>query len=213
MALPDISAAWPEVVRNEITSLSREQSLVALPFDLVDRGLRSGRVLFTWKQIGEWLKPEPITASPHGDEMVEIPLAVIAPRFLAQFKPGRPQKKITIGDNVPDIFTGRHGKASPQTPASEKPTDPLPPSVSPIPVAPVASVPALPPVAAAVVEVAHSVQTVAELFGQPGKESWSFNEIVQGTVALPGVSGAVLGSQDGLLVAGLLPAPLSGETV
>ncbi|MBC8003251.1 MAG: hypothetical protein H7X97_11760 [Opitutaceae bacterium] len=36
---------------------------------------------------------------------------------------------------------------------------------------------------------------------------------MQGTVALPGVSGAVLGSQDGLLVAGLLPAPLSGETV
>ena len=216
VALPEISAGWPEVVRIEIATLAREQSLVALPFDLVDRGLRSGRVLFTWKQIGEWLKPEPITSSPHGEETVEIPLAVIAPRFLAQFKPNRPQKKITVGDNVPDIFTGQQRKATPQT----QPPAPAPSPASAPAAAPVASVPPSAPVLAAPVAepaparvAAPAVQSVAELFGQPGKQSWSFNEIVQGTAGLPGISGAVVGSQDGLLIAGQLPTPLSGETV
>lgn len=194
--------------------------MVALPFDLVDRGLRSGRVLFTWKQIGEWLKPDPITASAHGDETVEIPLAVLAPRFLAQFKPSRPQKKIVIGDNIPDIFGGQHGKAAPPIPAGDKTGASAPIPALPAVADPVAPVPPPPPVAVAP-ELAKAPsrvappaeQSVAELLGQPGKESWSFNEIVQGIVSLQGVSGAVLGSQDGLLVAGQLPAPLSGETV
>ena len=216
VALPEISAGWPEVVRIEIATLAREQSLVALPFDLVDRGLRSGRLLFTWKQIGAWLKPELIASSPHGEETLEIPLAVIAPRFLAQFKPNRPQKKIIVGDNVPDIFTGQQRKATPQT----QPTAPAAPSPASAPAAtPVASVPPAPVLAAPVAEpaparvAAPAVQSVAELFGQPGKQSWSFNEIVQGAAGLPGISGAVVGSQDGLLIAAQLPTPLSGETV
>lgn len=219
VALPDISGGWPEVVRTEIVTLSREQSLVALPFDLVDRGLRSGRLLFTWKQIGEWLKPEPITASPHGEEMLELPLAVIAPRYLAQFKPNRTQKKIVIGANIPDIFGGQQRKAPSQPFAGENPVAAARSPVSQPVTAPVAFVPpSVPLMAAPVVEdplrvAAPAVQSVAELFGQPGKQVWSFNEIVQGTVALPGVSGAVLGSEDGLLVAGQLPSPLSGETV
>ena len=219
VALPDISGAWPDVVRNEIITFSREQSLVALPFDLVDRGLRSGRLLFTWKQIGEWLKPEPITGSPHGEETVEIPLAVIAPRYLAQFKPNRPQKKIVIGDNIPDIFAGQQRKMAVQTPSVETPMAPAPaplPTPAPVPVAsdPTPAPAALVPVAEVPVPAAVPlVQSVAEIFGQPGKLAWTFNEFVQGTVELPGVSGAVIGSQDGLLVAGQLPAPFSSDTV
>ncbi len=54
---------------------------------------------------------------------------------------------------------------------------------------------------------------MGELFGQPHKSQWTPVEIVQHTVTLPGVAGAMIALQDGFLVAGLLPPPLSGEII
>jgi predicted regulator of Ras-like GTPase activity (Roadblock/LC7/MglB family) len=54
---------------------------------------------------------------------------------------------------------------------------------------------------------------MGEVFGQPTKKDWSPNEIVQKTSALKGMSGAVMSTDDGLLIAGQLPAPMKPDTL
>jgi predicted regulator of Ras-like GTPase activity (Roadblock/LC7/MglB family) len=72
-------------------------------------------------------------------------------------------------------------------------------------VAPVAPVPAPTPVL--------RKNVLGELLGQPSKADWSPQEIAQSIAELPGVSGSILGTTDGLLVAGNAPPPLDAETL
>ena len=58
-----------------------------------------------------------------------------------------------------------------------------------------------------------SKQALSELLGNPDKEHWSPPELVKATGALPGVAGAVVGLQEGLLVAAQLPEHMKGDTV
>ena len=66
------------------------------------------------------------------------------------------------------------------------------------------------PAPVAVVPTASS-KTISELFQQPEKANWSPVEIVENVTKLPGVSGAVVAMQEGLLVAQRLPGHLDGE--
>ena len=52
-----------------------------------------------------------------------------------------------------------------------------------------------------------------EIFGQPEKKHWTLAEVTQKTATLRGVAGAVLGSMDGLLVAGTWPNDVKGDAV
>jgi predicted regulator of Ras-like GTPase activity (Roadblock/LC7/MglB family) len=54
---------------------------------------------------------------------------------------------------------------------------------------------------------------IGEVFGQPGRKNWAPAEVVQKTVGLDAVSGAIITMQDGLLVASEMPAGLSGEAI
>lgn len=54
--------------------------------------------------------------------------------------------------------------------------------------------------------------TLAEFFNQPGKTDWAPNELVKLTCGLPGVIGAVVALEEGLVVAQKLPDGLSSET-
>ena len=54
---------------------------------------------------------------------------------------------------------------------------------------------------------------VGEIFGQPGRKNWTPAEIVQKTSQLPGVAGALIVLQDGLLVAAQLPPMFNGDTI
>ena len=71
-------------------------------------------------------------------------------------------------------------------------------------------------IAAASVEAAAGKPTaknLAELFGEPDKRNWTPNEIVQRTTVLPGVAGALIALQDGLLVAHCTPPNWKTETI
>ena len=57
---------------------------------------------------------------------------------------------------------------------------------------------------------AHSLN---ELFKEANKKNWTPNEIVHKTITLPGVTGALIALQDGLLVAGTMPPPWKTETI
>ena len=55
--------------------------------------------------------------------------------------------------------------------------------------------------------------SLGQLFGQPDKQHWTPEEIVQKTCTLEGIAGAVIALHDGLPVAGDLPQHVSGETL
>jgi predicted regulator of Ras-like GTPase activity (Roadblock/LC7/MglB family) len=54
-------------------------------------------------------------------------------------------------------------------------------------------------------------KTLGEAFGEPDKTSWSPSEIIGRLVKIPGVRGAAIALQEGLVIAHELPEPLKGE--
>lgn len=108
VALNVISEAWPDEVRLEISQANLGEAKVALPVDLVDTGLKSGKVVFTWKQIRSAIKPAvaPVVSAYDGLQL-NIPLAIIAPLFMARKKQmGSGQKKVAVDEKIPDLFFG-----------------------------------------------------------------------------------------------------------
>lgn len=53
---------------------------------------------------------------------------------------------------------------------------------------------------------------LGELFNDPGKTSWNPNELVKLTCGLPGVIGAIVALEEGLVVAQKLPGGIEGDT-
>ena len=54
-------------------------------------------------------------------------------------------------------------------------------------------------------------QTLGELFGEPDKTTWSPTEVVRRLSELPSVAGAIVGLQEGLVIAHRMPEPFKGE--
>jgi predicted regulator of Ras-like GTPase activity (Roadblock/LC7/MglB family) len=186
--------AWPQAIRQEIEKNNFKNAPVSIPLNRLEAALKAGRVVFTWGELSGWLSAPPATPSPHGETQVELPLRVIAPLFMAKHRAAA-QKKVTIGDNIPDLFGGLGRAAAPAaTPA---------PSAQPEPAAA--------PVAAP--QPAAEADVLGEVFGQPSKTEWSPEEIAQGISAMPGVAGSLLATADGLLVAGQAQAPLNVDTL
>jgi predicted regulator of Ras-like GTPase activity (Roadblock/LC7/MglB family) len=125
----------------------------------------------------------PRPPSAHGESKVELPLRVVAPLFMAKHKAATPRKVVTVAESVPNLFAPGNRLVVP----------------------PAAPVPTKAPVSAP--------NVLGEVLGQPAKSDWTPEEIVQRILALPGIAGALLASNDGLLVAGRMPAPLKAETM
>lgn len=217
VSLASLAGAWPEPIRSEVLALNGAE--VALPPAAVTAGLARGKVVFTWGQIRAWLSPAPTvpTTARESTELL-LPLKVLAPVFLARSRPqAEARKKVELDDTIPALFNG--GAAAPEAAPEAAPSEPIP--APPIPMAalpPPVVAPAPRPVSVPVAPAAEPVlqarkaQTLAEAFDQPGKERWSPPELVAGTMKLPGVAGAIIALQEGLVVAAQLPAPLMPET-
>jgi predicted regulator of Ras-like GTPase activity (Roadblock/LC7/MglB family) len=184
-----VSDKWPAPIRQEIEQFKLGGESLSIPIHRLEAGMKIGRVVFTWAELCGWLSA-PLPATANGESQVELPLHVIAPLFLAKHRPAAARKMVSVGENVPDLFAGL---GRPPAPA---PTSPIAPSAAPTP-----------PASAAAPNV------LGEIFGQPSVPDWTPKEIVRQMLALPGVAGALLASNDGLLVAGQMPAPLKTETM
>jgi hypothetical protein len=216
VALSGLSQSWPEEVQQEIAAHDLSGAAVALPFGVVDLALKQGRIAIPWRVIRSWLRPQVIaTSSPHDATVLELPLKLVAPLFLAELKTGRTQKKIQIDENIPDLFSGCR--------APETPTHAL--------VVPVAQVSAPAPSAFPSAKPADTNYFARK----PGEEApeepappikkgptpgTAFlvryatpNEIVSKAAALDGVDGALIALPDGLLVASHIPATMNGDTI
>jgi len=74
-----------------------------------------------------------------------------------------------------------------------------------------------PPAAASIIEQESGPKTqsgkLGQLFGKPEKVAWTPAEIVEQTLHLPGVCGAIVALQEGLQVAHSLPEGIKSEVV
>jgi predicted regulator of Ras-like GTPase activity (Roadblock/LC7/MglB family) len=184
---------WPDPVRQDIARSNWSDASVSLPMNRLDAAMKTGRVVFTWGELIQWLGVSSASISPPHREMpLELPLKVIAPLFMAHQRATVVQKNIVVGGDMPNLFAVP-GKPSGQTAPAPAPA---PKTVSPSPV------PAPAP-----------ANVLGEIFGQPAKSEWSPQEITQKINALPGVAASLIAMSDGLLVAGDLPPPLKPETM
>jgi predicted regulator of Ras-like GTPase activity (Roadblock/LC7/MglB family) len=198
-----VSGSWPDAVRQEIEQFKLERASISIPASRLEPGLKTGRIVFTWAELCAWLD-DPLPASANGQSEVELPLHVIAPLFMVNRRAGTPRKIVTGGEEMPDVFGGaaRPGAPAAAAPSTPAPTPAIVPAATAVPAQ--ATAPPAPADGAPIPKEIVNVQAEADL---------SPEEVVEWMMTLPGVAGAVLASNDGLLVAGQLPAPLEAETM
>jgi predicted regulator of Ras-like GTPase activity (Roadblock/LC7/MglB family) len=186
LTLGELASHWSE--KKELQAL--QSHIVDIPFGTLESALKTGKLVFPWREMRPWLRASG-TAAPSlpEDLMIELPLAVVAPKFIQQRVAAKPQKRVQVGDDIPDLFAQKA-----QAPAGPIPAAPL---AAPVP-APSAGRPAL---------------DFGEIFAQPEKKSWTLAEVTQKCASLRGVAGAIIATSDGLLIAGTWPAGVKSESV
>src|SRR5581483_3974784 len=141
IALTELYDAWPDAIKQEIATLNLTSASAALPQGLIEASIKQGRVIFPWKLIRSWIKPpvSPAHVSPHDALLLELPLKVVTPVFLASLRTVRTQKKVAIDAAIPNIFSGtasQDAAAVPPTAAAPSrpvgmPAPPRPPTPTP----------------------------------------------------------------------------------
>jgi predicted regulator of Ras-like GTPase activity (Roadblock/LC7/MglB family) len=231
--LAALSDSWPEVLRSEIEQLNLSEAHVALPVRVVEPALKQGKIAFPWKMIRSWIRPATLpTVSAHDGMMLDLPLRVVAPLFIARQKQGNhPQQKVQVDENIPNLF---FGFPQPETPAPVVEPPPVrPPTPAPAPVAapqeePIGDVFIQTPKAGGIPDTNFYVwgddgeapqmdETEFKKKVSPGTDFTTRfatpNEVVTRATALDGVVGALVALPDGLMVASKLPPDLNGDTL
>lgn len=217
IALSALAETWPETVRKEIVELSLVDARVALPSDKVEQALRMGRIAFSWKTLRSWIRHSNLlVASPHENIVLELPLKVVAPLFLARKQEsGRSQQDVPIDEEIPDLFFGQ-GQAAPV---------PAKPVGNATAAQPEASAPATPPQKPAdtnyyIWNDSSDVVCDRDLDAGHSSPGTRFitkyatpNEIVSRAAALNGICGALIALPDGLMVANQLPPDVNADTL
>jgi predicted regulator of Ras-like GTPase activity (Roadblock/LC7/MglB family) len=189
VSLSLVSANWPESLRSEIIAQQLGDSKLEIPSAEIEAKLKIGKAEFIWRHLAAWIKPSPPEIKPsQSDQLVELPLTIIVPLYMQQKPGGAPRKSASPAAAIPDLFTAQ-GKLVPPVEEEAKATT------------------------AAAAPSNKQAQTVSEVFGEPDKRNWTPNEIVQKTAHLPGVAGALIALQDGLLVASFMPPTWRTETI
>jgi predicted regulator of Ras-like GTPase activity (Roadblock/LC7/MglB family) len=216
-SLADLSQAWPEALRQEIHQLNVPSAFVALPLSAVEATLKTGKVAFSWKLIRSWIKP-PLamaTTSPHDLAIIELPLKIVTPLFMAELRTSRPQKKLVIDEAIPNLFSG---DVTPEAAAAVPLAQSLPPAAVPTPAAP-----GIPPTDTNYYvwkdnnDTPDDTTIIIKKGPSPGtsflQRYATPNEIVGKAAAQEGVGGALIALPDGLLVASKIPADMNADTL
>ncbi len=204
--LAALSQDWPEALKQEIELLDLNHAQVALPANLIEPALKRGRVIFAWRDLRSWIQNVAVAVSVHDGIELELPLKVLAPLYFARKNGGPTAKKISVAEEIPNLFFGFPQPASPP-PGSLSPT-PAPPAVAA----------AAPPQDTNFFVRANQPQTTDSEFKRKGGTDFSSraatpSDIVFRAMELPGVAGAVIALPDGLKVASQIPPDLNGDTL
>ncbi len=232
VSLTAIAESWPEGVRQELVQLNLVDAKVNLPVDTIQQGLRQGKLAFPWKILRSWIKGGGQSfASPQDNAMLELPLKVVAPLFMArQREATREQQKVKIDNDIPNLFFGFPQAESPAAPlAPAAPHKPAAPHTAPAHLPPAPHTPAMP--AAALTkpkdtnyytwdDASQAVQVPQQNEVKRSSPGTKFitryatpNEVVSRAAALQGVAGSLIALPDGLMVASQLAPDLNGDTL
>jgi len=205
ISLTSLAEGWPEAIRKELVQLNLVDARIALPAEAIERGLKQGRVAFSWKTLRSWIKPAPLpTVSAHDGSVLELPLKVVAPLFLARQQAAAPTNvKVAIDEDIPNLFFG-----FPQ----------------PDPVGTTVATPAAarPPDTNFYIwdDTNDNVRADESEFRRGPSPGTKFvakyatpNEVVSRAAALDGVVGALIALPDGLMVASRIPGDVNGDTL
>lgn len=202
LSLMDVASYWSEKGRNDLQSLYRHT--VEIPMSTLENALKAGKLLFQWREMRPWLRLAPGNGMPNlADELpVELPLSIIAPRFMEARGGMRAKEEFDLGD-IPEVF---EQKLPPQGQNGAPSTPPL--GATAVPLENTAALMASNS-ASKTGDTAFLTRTggkqlleFGEIFGQPDKKNWTLAEVAQKTLGLRGVAGAIIATSDGLLVAG-----------
>ncbi len=189
-----------------------------VPLDVIEEGMKRGRVSAPWKTVRSWITPPlPETSSANDAAMVELPLKVVAPLFFAHKKEVlKPKQRVAVDEKIPNLFFGFPQPEAAPVQAPE----------------PAVTLPAAAPVAPQPQqntgdtnyyvwgENSDSAQVDETEFKRKPVVETNFlsrhatpNEVVARAVALEGVAGALVALPDGLMVASKVPSDLNGDTL
>jgi predicted regulator of Ras-like GTPase activity (Roadblock/LC7/MglB family) len=221
--LASLGSGWPQPVQDELVRFNLAQAEVSLPVAQVASALKTGQFTITWKQLCGWIKPPLPTAATvtPPETPLKLPLQAIVPLFMAQQRPEKPKQKVIVADHIPDVFHGIVPAPAPSTPAEVAPLPAPeeaaypsaetaaaagPPELAkPAPAFGVIELPEPPP------ELAQAARDLQRLFKKPTQDNWTPAELVEELAKMPGVGGALIAMQDGLLVANRIQPNLNGD--
>ncbi|MCI0534153.1 MAG: roadblock/LC7 domain-containing protein [Verrucomicrobiales bacterium] len=215
IALEKVLTGWPELLRGALERVAGDETVLQIPLAELEPGVKRGKVMFAWKQIRPWIVPS--LAHPLAEydaQSVELPLAEIAPIFMARRRSTGTRTASLTPVDIPDLFT------STPRPAGGEAAPSVEPHVS---VATVSfSGPGGQRSATEVPAVAESVTLSSpgeppsepvRATGKPASALLDPGKTIDHMVRLPGISGALTCTEDGLVVAAKLPAGLVAETL
>ena len=216
VTLSSLAENWPDAVRQEIVRLNLSDAQVALPANLVENGLKRGRVTFPWKILRSLIRPAPLPSISVNDSTeLELPLNVLAPLFFARRKAASgAQQKVSVDESIPNLF---FGFPQPESPATV--TAPAPAS-APVPATQGAATKPADTNYYTWEDGADNSSADEAVFKRKGSGGTEFinrcatpNEIVSRAASLDGVAGALIALPDGLMVANRIPTDLNGDTL
>ncbi len=127
---------WPDAVRNEINASKLSGSWIGLPLNAVEGIIKGGKLAFPLERrcAPGSSRPFPRANSPYDTTMLELPLKVVTPLFLAELKATRTQKRVSMDEAIPDLFfNSQPAEATVVSPSA--PAAPQPPPILPKPAA------------------------------------------------------------------------------
>jgi predicted regulator of Ras-like GTPase activity (Roadblock/LC7/MglB family) len=203
VTLAALAEAWSEAMRKEIVDMNLVEAKVALPANAVEQALKQGRIAFSWKTLRSWIKPAVLPGvSAHDGTVLELPLKVVAPLFLARQKENnKNQQKVAVDEEIPNLFFGfpQPDSAPGGAAATARPAD------TNFYVWDESS------------DTAHINESEVKRGPTPGTKFVAKyatpNEVVSRAAGLDGVAGAIIALPDGLMVANRLPPELNADTL
>lgn len=183
------SENWPDDINAAIRDAGIGGSQLTLDLASLDPMMKRGKIAFSWKDLRSTVQPPAADSlgAAHDAVMVEIPLKLVIPHFMAIAKAPSDRKRVNVDESIPDVFSREDiaAKTAPQPAAPE--------SAAAVPAVHPAPAPA--PAAAAVSKGKAPAEIVAQI------------------CQLPGVTGALLTMSDGLPMAKQLPPSINGDAL
>ncbi len=218
--LRPLAEKWPAALRNEMAQFDLLTAHLVLPLGTVEAGMKCGRVIFAWRDLRTWIRPNPLTGVSINDATeLELPLKIIAPLFLAhKAAPARRRQSLEVDNSIPNLFVNAAAvKAGP--PPAPAPFIPPPPISEPAPVPLPALKPAEPKIPVAAESIRNGDDPAPHLAAAPVAEAEIVrrrpaapDDVVRRAMSIKGVEGAMIVLHEGLMVACELPPYLKADT-